>query len=91
MTKLNLDISMSLDGFIAGLNQTLAEPLGMGGEVSVDSEVVEESLRNTGATVMAGDGVRLFESRAGAEQPELECTRVIESPRVTHLRCRVVK
>lgn len=32
MTKLRLDISMSLDGFIAGPNQTLEEPLGEGGE-----------------------------------------------------------
>ena len=29
---LMLDISMSLDGFIAGPNQTLEEPLGEGGE-----------------------------------------------------------
>jgi len=32
MPKLTLDISMSLDGFIAGSNQTLEEPLGEGGE-----------------------------------------------------------
>ena len=32
MTKLTFDISMSLDGFIAGPNQTLDEPLGQGGE-----------------------------------------------------------
>ena len=32
MTRLTLDISMSLDGFIAGPNQTLEEPLGKGGE-----------------------------------------------------------
>jgi dihydrofolate reductase len=32
MTKLTLDISMSLDGYIAGPNQTLEEPLGKGGE-----------------------------------------------------------
>jgi dihydrofolate reductase len=32
MTKLILDISMSLDGFVAGPNQTLEEPLGEGGE-----------------------------------------------------------
>ena len=32
MTRLTLDISMSLDGFIAGPNQTLDEPLGKGGE-----------------------------------------------------------
>ena len=32
MAGLTLDISMSLDGFIAGPNATLAEPLGHGGE-----------------------------------------------------------
>ena len=32
MTKLVLDISMSLDGFIAGPRPTLEEPLGEGGE-----------------------------------------------------------
>jgi dihydrofolate reductase len=32
MTKLKLDISMSLDGFVAGPDQTLEEPLGRGGE-----------------------------------------------------------
>jgi len=32
MAKLRLDISMSLDGFVAGPNQTLDEPLGEGGE-----------------------------------------------------------
>jgi len=33
MTKLTVDISMSLDGFVAGPNQTLEEPLGAGGEL----------------------------------------------------------
>ncbi len=33
MKKLILDISMSLDGFVAGPNQTLEEPLGKGGEL----------------------------------------------------------
>jgi dihydrofolate reductase len=32
MTRLNLDISMSLDGFVAGPNPTLEQPLGEGGE-----------------------------------------------------------
>lgn len=216
MSKLILDISMSLDGFVAGPNQTLDEPLGeggeqlhewalatkgwreahgrSGGETNVDGEVVEESLRNTGATVMGrrmfsggegpwaddpnadawwgddppfhhpvfilthharepvtkqggttftfvtdgtesalaqaraaagdkdvavggganvvqqylaaglldelqihlapvllGDGVRLFENHIGSEERKVECTRVIESPAVTHLRYRVVK
>jgi dihydrofolate reductase len=32
MTKLRLDITMSLDGYVAGPNQTLEHPLGEGGE-----------------------------------------------------------
>lgn len=216
MAKLTLDISVSLDGFIAGPNRTLDQPLGeggdrlhqwavalrswreshgkSGGEVNADSDVVDEALRETGATVMGrrmfsggqgpweddpnadawwgddppfhhpvfvlthhpretvtkqggttftfvtdgieaaledaraaagdknvavaggadvvqqylraglldelqlhvvplllGDGVRLFEDHLGSEQVELERTRVIESPAVTHLRYRVVR
>jgi len=85
MAKLRCDISMSLDGFIAGPNQTLNEPLGRGGEqlhewavatkgfreshgrsggeTGPDSDIVEESLRKAGATVM---GRRMF---SGGEGP----------------------
>jgi dihydrofolate reductase len=216
MAKLTLDISMSLDGFVAGPNQTLDEPLGKGGdqlhewayaaqswreshglaggEANIDSDVIEARLGDAGATVMgrrmfsggegpweddpnadawwgddppfhhpvfilthharepvtkqggttftfvtdgiesaleqaraaAGDkdvvigggakvaqqyleaglldelqihiapvllggGVRLFENHLGSERREIECTRVIESPTVTHLRYRVSK
>ena len=85
MAKLTLDISMSLDGYVAGPNQTLEQPLGeggdqlhewalatatwremhgrSGGETNVDDDVVRESLRNTGATVM---GRRMF---SGGEGP----------------------
>jgi dihydrofolate reductase len=85
MGKLRFEISMSVDGFVAGPNQTLEEPLGRGGEglhewvialaswrephglsggeTNADSEVVEESLRNTGATVM---GRRMFSGGEGA-------------------------
>jgi hypothetical protein len=41
--------------------------------------------------VLLGDGVRLFGDHLGSGQVELECTRMIESPAVTHLRYRVVK
>jgi dihydrofolate reductase len=40
--------------------------------------------------VLLGDGIRLFE-HLGAEKVQLEKTRVIESPGVTHLRFHVVK
>ncbi len=74
MGRLVLEISMSLDGYVAGPNPTLEDPLGMGGEAlhewvigldawrerhgleggerNVDSEVLEESLANTGAVIM---------------------------------------
>jgi dihydrofolate reductase len=83
--RLIVDISMSLDGFIAGPDRTLEEPLGKGGErlhdwvvattswrerhglsggeSNVDSEVIEEGVRRTGATIM---GRRMF---SGGEGP----------------------
>jgi dihydrofolate reductase len=85
MAKVTFDISVSLDGFVAGPNQTIEQPLGeggerlhewvvglaswrerhglSGGETNPDSEVVEESLRNTGAVLM---GRRMF---SGGEGP----------------------
>jgi dihydrofolate reductase len=204
MGKVTVDMSMSLDGFIAGPNDSVERPLGEGGErlhewvydlaswrerhgltggkTDSDAEVLDESLKNTGAVVVGkrmfdvangwgdnppfhvpvfvlthdareklvkeggttftfvtdgiqsaleqakaaagdkdvsvggganiiqqylsaglldeiqihlvpvllGDGRRLFE-HTGTGQIELERTRVIESPGVTHLRFRVVK
>jgi dihydrofolate reductase len=85
MERLTFDISVSLDGFIAGPNQTLEEPLGRGGDrlhqwalglkswrrrhgldggtTNADSEVVEESLRSTGAVLM---GRRMFSGGEGS-------------------------
>jgi dihydrofolate reductase len=85
MAQVTVDISMSLDGFVAGPNPTLEDPLGQGGErlhewvlglatwrerhglsggeTNADDEVVEESLRNTGAVVM---GRKMF---SGGEGP----------------------
>ncbi|WP_137290372.1 dihydrofolate reductase family protein [Natronorubrum halophilum] len=40
--------------------------------------------------VLLGDGIRLFE-RSDGEQRELERTRVVESPNVTHLRYRITE
>jgi len=67
-------IAMSLDGFVAGPEQSVANPIGIGGmslhewvfplkawrephgmeggEVNESSQVVEESMRNLGATIM---------------------------------------
>jgi dihydrofolate reductase len=40
--------------------------------------------------VLIGDGVRLFEDHLDSGQLELECTQVLESRNVTHLRYRVI-
>lgn len=204
MGKVHVDITTSLDGFVAGRNDGLELPLGEGGErlhewvyglaswremhgleggeKNVDAEVLDEAFRDTGAVVLGrrmyenaqgwgdeppfhvpvfvlthevreaeakeggttftfvtdgvesaleqakavaagkdvliaggantiqqflaaglvdemqihvvplllGDGIRLFDGPA-ATQIELERTRVIDSPRVTHLKFRVVK
>jgi len=85
MAKLVLDITMSLDGFVAGPNPSLEQPLGEGGDrlhewmvglesfrerhgltggtTNADSEILEESMNATGATVM---GRRMF---SGGEGP----------------------
>jgi dihydrofolate reductase len=74
MGKLTFEQSISLDGYSAGPNPSLEDPLGEGGEQlhewalatmawreshgreggerNVDSEVMDESIRSTGATVM---------------------------------------
>jgi dihydrofolate reductase len=85
MTKVVFDVSISVDGFLAGPNASLEEPLGAGGgalhewafatkrfreqhglaggEEGVDSDLVDERLRATGATMM---GRRMFSGGAGA-------------------------
>ena len=84
MAKLTVDISVSLDGFVAGPNITLDEPLGQGGErlhewvlataswreshgrpggeTGADDEIIAESTRNAGATIM---GRRMFSGGHG--------------------------
>ena len=93
MSKLRFRISMSLDGFVAGPEPSLEEPLGKGGmqlhewafrlaawrhrhgleggEVDVDSELVERQLAANGAVVMGrkmfsgGDGEWEADPNAG--------------------------
>jgi dihydrofolate reductase len=74
MSKLRFQISLSLDGFVAGPDQSLENPIGLGGmrlhdwvfpltawrarhgleggETTVSSAVIEESVANVGATIM---------------------------------------
>jgi dihydrofolate reductase len=164
MGKVVLEISMSLDGFVAGPNDSPENPMGDGGmrlfewynsgdttfplpgtemvfkisrasaellgeewgkagspftfvtdgvesairqakkaagdkNVAVSSANIAQQCLKAGlldeiqidlAPVLLGSGVRLFD-HLGTEPIELECTRVVEAPRVTHLRFRILK
>jgi dihydrofolate reductase len=85
VTRVVFDVSVSLDGFLAGPGATLEQPLGArgeslhewlfatrrfrevhgleGGEAGPDSDVVDEHVREVGATIM---GRRMF---SGGEGP----------------------
>ena len=84
MSKVCADMTMSLDGFITGPNDSVEFPLGVGGERlhqwvyglqswrerhgsrggarNIDSDILDESLRNTGAFVI---GRRMFDFGEG--------------------------
>ena len=49
MSKVTSTISMSLDGYVAGPDPSLQDPLGEGG---ADSEVIQERLDAIGASIM---------------------------------------
>lgn len=73
MSKVVVDVSMSLDGFIAGPNVGVESPMGEGGlrlhewlfeasEGGVDAEIAREMSRSTGAAVI---GRRTFDVGVG--------------------------
>lgn len=68
MGNVILDLAMSLDGFAAGLNPTLKEPLGVGGErlhkwmfedqTPTDAQVSAEIVNDTGAVLVGWNTYR---------------------------------
>jgi dihydrofolate reductase len=64
MSRLTLDISMSLDGFVAGPNRTLEEPLGAGGERLHEWALATASFREALATA----SFRQAHGREGGER-----------------------
>jgi dihydrofolate reductase len=84
------------DGIESALDQAKAaagdKDVALGGGAKIAQQYLKAGLIDEMqvhvAPVLLGEGVRLFEN-LGPEHIELECTRVIESPAVTHLRYRV--
>jgi dihydrofolate reductase len=99
LTKGETTFTFVTDGIESALEQarTAADDkdVAVAGGASVAQQYLEagllDELQIHLVTVLLGRGTRLFENHLGPEQVELECTRVIESPAVTHLRYRVVK
>jgi len=86
------------DGIVSALEQAKAAAGDknvniVGGADSVQQFIkagLLDELEIHSSPVLFGDGIRLFD-KMGPEHIELKSTRVIASPRVTHLRFRVVK
>jgi dihydrofolate reductase len=86
------------DGIEAALEQARAaagdKNVAIGGGANVVQQYLNSGLLDElqvhVAPVLLGAGVRLFDDLSTG-QLELECTRVIESPAVTHLKYRVAR
>ena len=99
MSKLRLRISLSLDGFVAGPNQSVKEPLGVGGESLHDwvfplegAKAAQQFLR-AGlvdemqlhiAPLLLGSGERLFDGVTDLHG--LRLVETVGAPNVAHLR-----
>jgi dihydrofolate reductase len=87
------------DGIEAALDQARAaagdRDVAIGGGADVAQQYLKaglvDELHLHVAPVLLGSGVRLFERHAGADPPEVELTRVVESPAVTHVSYRVLR
>jgi dihydrofolate reductase len=98
LTKGDTTFTFVTDGIESALEQARAaashKDVVVAGGANVGQQYLQTGLLDEMqlhiAPVLLGRGVRLFD-HLGPEHVELECTRVIESPAVTHLRYRVVK
>jgi dihydrofolate reductase len=87
------------DGIESALDQAKEaageKDVGVAGGASVAQQYLKAGLLDEMlihvTPVLMGDGVRLFENHLTDGQVEVECTQVMESPAVTHLRYRVAK
>lgn len=98
VAKGEMTFTFVVDGIESALEQAKAAAgdrnVAVGGGASIARQCIKAGLIDEIqihlVPVLLGEGIRLFE-HLGAEQIELERTRVIESPGVTHLGFRVVK
>jgi hypothetical protein len=89
MSKLRCHVSISLDGFVAGPNQSKQNPLAQAANQYLAAGLLDE-LELHVVPVVLGDGARLFDNLKDAEV-QLEQVRAVEAPGVTHLTYRSLK
>jgi dihydrofolate reductase len=101
MSAVTCQISISLDGFVAGPNQSEDNPIGEGagdkevavaGGASTVNQYLAAGLLDELylhiVPVVLGAGERLLEN---VGDPTLEPVKVVGSPAVTHIKYRVVR
>ena len=107
MGKVVVDISMSLDGFVTAPGADLKHGLGVGGEAlhrwawdhesAADAEVLVAGVAGTGAVLMGRrtfdfvDGPNGWGGDVGYGAKRDQIANVVNTPRATHLRYRVLK
>ena len=74
MSELRLRISTSLDGFVAGPNQSLQDPLGIGGEQLYEWVVALEAWR------------RAHDKKGGDVNESTAVIETVAAPNVIHLK-----
>jgi dihydrofolate reductase len=98
LTKSDTTFTFVTDGIVSAVEQAKAaagdKDVSIGGGAStvqqaLNARLVDEA-RLTVAPLLLGGGVRLFEG-LGADDGEFELVRVIEGPKATHLKYRVLR
>ena len=84
MARVIVDLTVSLDGFVAAANDGVDLPLGDDGMPTGPVPGLPLHV----VPVLLGSGVRLFD-HFGAAHIALEILRVVDAPGVTHLRYAV--
>jgi dihydrofolate reductase len=98
LTKGDTTFTFVTDGIESAIEQAKAaagdKPVSLGGGASTARQALKAGLVDevqlTFAPVLLGGGVRLFDG-LGPDDVELEVTRVLEGPKATHVRYRVVR
>ena len=100
MTTVFADLTMTINGFIAGPDVSPEAPLGVGGgkihtwahelEAWRERLGLKGGVTNPDADIMLGSGRRLSDW-IDSNGPRFEPVRVVESPEVTHIRYRIAR